>query len=120
MAAFSISEVAELFDVSERTIRRWVSENFLYRRDDGLFPLVTTAFWWLALHQRKVDPYEDPEMDFTMLVTKLLGWLGFSHYNEKMLSIAEFLWTIPVTQACFEEAKTLLTQEVRNAPKSKR
>jgi len=30
-----------------------------------------------------------------------------------MLSIAELLLTIPVTQACFEEAKTLLVRKPR-------
>ena len=117
LAALTIAEVAEIFETSERTVRRWVAENSLFRRDDGLFPLCTTAWWRLAHHEPRTNPGGDPEIAFSLLVIQFLRWLGLRRFNEAMLTTAECLLRIPVTQHTFEEAKCFLEQESRKAPR---
>jgi hypothetical protein len=109
LAAIDIQELAEILQTSERSIRRWTSEGTLFRRDDGRFPICTTAAWWLADHQRRVAPGGNPDIDLALLVIKFLGWLEFHTFNEAMLSTAEYLIRVPVTENDFKVAKTLFT-----------
>ena len=105
LAALNLAETAELFDCSERNIRRYVSEQGLIRREDGQFPICTTGFWWLAFHTRKTDPGGDPEVDLTLLTLKLLGVMGFHKSTLKMLPVAECFIRIPMPQRTFDRMK---------------
>ena len=113
LAAWSISEISEIFESSERSLRRWVAEDDLFRRDDGKFPFCTSSFWWLAKHQRKVDPYANPDYDLALLVVRFLSSMGFHKLNEQMLCTAEFLLLVPVSQQIFEEAKDFINQQTK-------
>jgi hypothetical protein len=44
-----------------------------------------------------------------------LGWLEFHTFNEAMLSTAEYLIRVPVTENDFKVAKRFLRQEARKA-----
>ena len=60
-----IREVAILFGVDERTIRRWCEQG-LPRSDDGTFPFPMAGLWWLV-HCHRQDPMCDVDMEKYLL-----------------------------------------------------
>ncbi len=105
LAALNLGEVAELFQCSERNIRRFISEQGLLRRDDGKFPICTTCWWWLGYHRRKMDQDGDPDLDLGLLTVRLIGVMGFSNFTLKMVPYAESFIRIPMSQLTFERLK---------------
>lgn len=116
LAAFSLPEVMELFETSERNARRWVTERGLYRRKDGLFPICTTVWWWLGHHQRRVNPSGDPDVDLALLAVKFLVLAGFHEFSERMWVSAEILLRVPLSQRIFEDVKRAWKEEIQMTP----
>jgi hypothetical protein len=105
LASLNISEVAELFDCSERHVRRLTKEERFLRRGDGQFVICTTCAWWLGFHARKANPQGDPEDDLALLTLRLLNVMGFDQFSLKMIAYLEYFIFIPVPQRVFEQVK---------------
>jgi hypothetical protein len=105
LASLNISEVAELFDCSERHVRRLTKEERFLRRGDGQFVICTTCAWWLGFHARKANPQGDPEDDLALLTLRLLNVMGFDKFSLKMIAYLEYFIFIPVPQRVFEQVK---------------
>ena len=105
LVALNISEVAQLFDCSERHVRRLVKEEGLMRRGDGKFAICVSCAWWLGFHARKANPEGDPADDLSLLVLNLLNIMGFHYFSLKMIAYLEYFIFIPVPQRVFDQVK---------------
>ena len=112
-AALDIRGMVELFETSERNLRRWSAEHHLYRRADGLFPLSTSASWWLGYQRRRLCSQCRPDEDILVLTTKFLSSLGIHKFNEGMLNVAEHVLMTPVYQKTFEDFQRQWEKEIK-------